>query len=163
MLVLAKQPLPGRVKTRLQAGFSPGEAAALAAAALERHPRAPSAPAGSAGGCSSSTATRPAGRDGLEVVPQTAAGSGRPAGRSVRRHAASGAAPSGRVLLIGMDTPQVTARAAGSSWGGADAVLGLSEDGGFWAIGLRGGGPDATVFAGIEMSTERTGAAQLAG
>ena len=47
-----------------------------------------------------------------------------------------------------------------SSWGSADAVLGLSEDGGFWAIGLRGVDP-APVFAGIEMSTERTGAAQL--
>ena len=65
-----------------------------------------------------------------------------------------------RVLLIGMDTPQVTPELLESSWGSADAVLGLSEDGGFWAIGLRGVDP-APVFAGIEMSTERTGAAQL--
>ena len=38
---------------------------------------------------------------------------------------------------------------------------GLSEDGGFWAIGLRGVDPRA-VFDGIPMSTDRTGAAQLA-
>ena len=39
-------------------------------------------------------------------------------------------------LLIGMDTPQVTAQLLDSDWEGADAVLGLSEDGGFWTIGL---------------------------
>ena len=33
--VLAKEPVPGRVKTRLQADFSPGEAAGLAACAIE--------------------------------------------------------------------------------------------------------------------------------
>ena len=43
----------------------------------------------------------------------------------------------------------------------SDAVLGLSEDGGFWAIGLRSADP-GDVFAGIPMSTDRTGAAQLA-
>jgi SAM-dependent methyltransferase len=61
-----------------------------------------------------------------------------------------------------MDTPQLTSAHLESDWHGADAVLGLAEDGGFWAIGLRGGiDPDA-VFAGIPMSTSRTGAAQLA-
>ena len=35
------------------------------------------------------------------------------------------------------------------------------EDGGFWAIGLRKADPYA-VFDGIEMSTRRTGAIQLA-
>ena len=35
LVVLAKQPLPGRAKTRLQAGFSAVEAAQLAAAALD--------------------------------------------------------------------------------------------------------------------------------
>lgn len=40
-------------------------------------------------------------------------------------------------------------------------MLGLSEDGGFWAIGLRHGYP-AGLFEGIPMSTSRTGSAQLA-
>ncbi len=48
-----------------------------------------------------------------------------------------------------------------SSWDGADALLGLSEDGGFWAIGLRRTRP-AGIFRGVPMSTPRTGAAQLA-
>ena len=69
--------------------------------------------------------------------------------------------PGEPVLLVGMDTPQVPIELLDRSWNGADAVLGLSEDGGFWAIGLRSGDP-AAVFAGIPMSTNRTGAAQLA-
>jgi SAM-dependent methyltransferase len=64
-------------------------------------------------------------------------------------------------MLIGMDTPQVTAELLDSDWEGADAVLGLSEDGGFWAIGLRSGHP-AGIFEGIPMSISRTGSAQLA-
>jgi SAM-dependent methyltransferase len=66
----------------------------------------------------------------------------------------------GPVLLIGMDTPQITPAHLDVDWGGADAVLGLSEDGGFWAIGLRTTDPQA-VFESIPMSTMRTGAAQL--
>jgi hypothetical protein len=75
--------------------------------------------------------------------------------------AAMSVAPAEPVLLIGMDTPQVTTTLLDRSWNGADAVLGLSEDGGFWAIGLRSVKPSA-VFAGIPMSTDRTAAAQLA-
>ena len=75
--------------------------------------------------------------------------------------AAFGRAESGPALLIGMDTPQVTPRLLDTDWQGADAVLGLSEDGGFWAIGLRPGHPPG-IFDGVPMSTDRTGSAQLA-
>jgi SAM-dependent methyltransferase len=60
-----------------------------------------------------------------------------------------------------MDTPQLRARVLETPWDGADALLGLAEDGGFWAIGLRRGCPP-TVFDGVPMSSERTGSAQLA-
>ena len=46
-----------------------------------------------------------------------------------------------------------------ADWHGADAVLGLSEDGGYWAIGLRRYLPG--LFDGVPMSTDDTGAAQL--
>ena len=62
-------------------------------------------------------------------------------------------------LLIGMDTPQVSPADLLADWHGADAVLGLSEDGGFWAIGLRRYVPG--LFVGVPMSTDRTGSAQL--
>jgi SAM-dependent methyltransferase len=61
-----------------------------------------------------------------------------------------------------MDTPQVSSGLLDADWEDCDAVLGLSEDGGFWAIGLRTSDAVAGVFAGIEMSTARTGSAQLA-
>ncbi len=158
IIVLAKQPRPGRVKTRLHSRFSPEEAAVLAAAALTDTLRA----------VRRSVAPRrvlawdgdPAGWDaGFDVVPQP---SGDLGGRLAAAFAAAMATGAGEpVLLIGMDTPQVPTGLLDRAWGGADAVLGLSEDGGFWAIGLRSAEPHA-VFAGIPMSTDRTAAAQLA-
>jgi glycosyltransferase A (GT-A) superfamily protein (DUF2064 family)/SAM-dependent methyltransferase len=157
VVILAKEPKPGFVKTRLQTRFTPGEAAQLAAAAVRDTQRAV-------------RASRIPRRilcwdgdpldftDGFEVVRQRAgtlndrlAGA---FGDIVRQRSA-------RVLLIGMDTPQITNALLDADWEDCDAVLGLSEDGGFWAIGLRV--PDAAqVFAGIEMSTTHTGSAQLA-
>lgn len=158
VVVIAKRPRPGLVKTRLQSRFSPGEAADLAAAALSDTLRA----------VRSSGARRrvlawdgdPTGwDDGFEVVPQSDGGLGD------RLAAAFGtlmrSEPGVPVLLVGMDTPQLPIELIDRSWNGADAVLGLSEDGGFWAIGLRSGDP-AAVFDQIPMSTSRTGAAQLA-
>jgi glycosyltransferase A (GT-A) superfamily protein (DUF2064 family)/SAM-dependent methyltransferase len=158
VILLAKQPLPGKAKTRLQVRFTPTEAAELAAAALADTVEAVRA---------SRVSRRflafdgdPSGwDDGFTLLRQ-------PAGDLATRLAAAfrGAmarAPGQPALLIGMDTPQVPAALLEHSWRGADAMLGLSEDGGFWAIGLRDADPEA-VFAGIAMSTDRTGAAQLA-
>ena len=60
------------------------------------------------------------------------------------------------VLLIGMDTPQVTptllSRALHDlSQPANDAVLGPADDGGYWAIGLCDAA--ARVFEGVPMST----------
>lgn len=161
VVVLAKEPRPGRVKTRLQSAFTPEQAADLAGCALRdtlRAVRASAAPRraivweGDAGGFDSSSDW------GVEVVPQRC---GSLNDRLTGAFADLGDPPGRRILLIGMDTPQVTAALLDSDWDGCDALLGLSEDGGFWAIGLRT--PDvASRFAGIEMSTNRTGAAQLA-
>src|SRR6185436_11773484 len=158
VIVLAKEPVPGRVKTRLQPAFSASEAALLAAAAIQDTIAA-------VRDCS---ATRRilawdggplSWQEGFEVVAQ-------PAGAlNLRLAAAFATALSSRTdepaLLIGMDTPQVTARLLDIDWEGANAVLGLSEDGGFWAIGLRPGHPPG-IFDGVPMSTSRTGSAQLA-
>ena len=66
----------------------------------------------------------------------------------------------GPMLLVGMDTPQLTPELLDVDWTGWDALLGLTEDGGYWCIGLRG--PSAEALVGVPMSTERTGAEQLA-
>jgi len=158
IIVLAKEPVPGRVKTRLQSEFSAIEAAQLAAAAIEDTVAAVRA----------ASATRrilawegrpPRWQRGFQVVGQP------PGTLNLRLAAAFATAVSEPTdepaMLIGMDTPQVTAQLLDSDWEGADVVLGLSEDGGFWAIGLRHGYP-AGLFEGIPMSTSHTGSAQLA-
>jgi glycosyltransferase A (GT-A) superfamily protein (DUF2064 family)/SAM-dependent methyltransferase len=158
VIVLAKEPVPGRVKTRLQPDFSAIEAAQLAAAAIEDTVAAVRT-------CSAphrilAWEGKPAPwQDGFQVVGQSAGTLNR---RLAAAFAAAVAEPTDEpALLIGMDTPQVTAQLLDSDWEGADAVLGLSDDGGFWAIGLRYGHP-AGLFDGIPMSTNRTGSAQLA-
>jgi glycosyltransferase A (GT-A) superfamily protein (DUF2064 family) len=65
------------------------------------------------------------------------------------------------VLQIGMDTPQVTGDLLGAAaepllHGGRDAVLGLAEDGGWWALGLRDP-RHARVLADVPMSQDDTG------
>ena len=62
-----------------------------------------------------------------------------------------------------MDTPQVTPGQLAQgldALAASDAVLGRAVDGGYWAIGLRGADP--LVFAGVPMSSPRTGAIQRA-
>jgi glycosyltransferase A (GT-A) superfamily protein (DUF2064 family) len=162
LLVIAKEPRAGLVKTRLQSQFSPAQAARLAAASLADTLNAVLAAEvdrrvvaldGSAGDW------LPA---GIEVVGQGEGGLDRrlaTAFGAVFETTAARTAPS-EVLLVGMDTPQVTPELLTRDWNGADAALGLSEDGGFWAIGFTRPCPEA--FTGIPMSTDVTGAAQLA-
>ncbi|MFD5325208.1 DUF2064 domain-containing protein [Streptomyces sp. NPDC127092] len=150
-LVIAKQPLPGRVKTRLTPPFSPEEAASLAEAALADTLDA--------------AARVPAGRHvlvldgapgswlpaGFDVVPQAAGGLD-------ERLAAAFSACAGPALLIGMDTPQVTPRllAAALRWEDHDAWFGPAADGGFWGLGLAR--PDPALLLGVPMSRPDTGA-----
>jgi rSAM/selenodomain-associated transferase 1 len=158
MLVLAKAPRPGRVKTRLCPPCTPTEAAALAEAALADTLTAVAAtdatprvvvldgPAG---------AWLPA---GLVVIPQRGHGLD-------ERLAAAFADAGGPALLVGMDTPQITpelltAAAEPLAGEGPDAVIGLAEDGGYWSIGLRKADP--RVFRGVPMSTGSTARFQLA-
>jgi len=156
VVVLAKEPVPGRVKTRLHPAFSYLEAAALAEAALadtlaavRRAPveRRLIALAGRPG------CWLPA---GFEVVSQVDGGLD-------RRIAAALAACEAPCLVVGMDTPQLTPELLDMRWGGADACLGPALDGGYWAIGLRRPTPElaARLLHGVPMSTPDTGAAQL--
>ncbi|WP_222868442.1 TIGR04282 family arsenosugar biosynthesis glycosyltransferase [Actinomadura syzygii] len=158
LVVIAKEPAPGRVKTRLSSRYTPGEAAGLAEAALRDTLAAvTAAPAGRRTLALSGT-PGPWLPDGVAVVAQ------RGGGLDERLAAAFDDAYAGRPLvLIGMDTPQVTPALlaeAGRGLARRDAVLGPASDGGFWLLGLRR--PDARLLRGVPMSTPRTGAAQLA-
>ena len=69
------------------------------------------------------------------------------------------------VVLIGMDTPQVTpgllaAAAEPLVSKTADATFGMAEDGGFWLLGLRE--VDPALILGVPMSQPDTGPRRLA-
>ncbi|WP_408648903.1 TIGR04282 family arsenosugar biosynthesis glycosyltransferase [Streptomyces poriticola] len=153
LLVIAKEPLPGRVKTRLTPPFTPEEAAALAEAALaDTLAAVAGAPArrrvlvleGTPG---------PWLPPGFDVVPQC------PGGLD-ERLAAAFAGCDGPALLIGMDTPQVTPELLTVDFTDCDAYFGPAEDGGFWALGLAE--PDPARVRGVPMSVPHTGAVQRA-
>jgi len=158
LVLLAKEPVPGRVKTRLHSAFSPDEAALLARACLRDTLDAMAAAPVAHRVVALDGVAGPWLPPGVDVVPQP------PGGLAVRLAAAFRAtfrrADHTPALLVGMDTPQLGAHLSDVDFAGADAVLGLTDDGGYWAIGLRS--PDDRVFEDIPMSTDHTGAAQLA-
>ncbi|MFG2003199.1 TIGR04282 family arsenosugar biosynthesis glycosyltransferase [Spirillospora sp. NPDC048911] len=156
-VVIAKEPVPGRVKTRLTPAYTPEQAAELAEASLtDTLTTVVSVPA----------ADRVLALDGnpgpwlppgFRVLPQ------RGDGLDERLAAAFDDAWTGRPLvLIGMDTPQVTPAVlerAAAALGTHDAVFGPAEDGGFWLLGLAR--PDPALLAGVPMSRPYTGQVQL--
>jgi rSAM/selenodomain-associated transferase 1 len=157
VLVLAKQPVAGRVKTRLIPALSPQGAAQVAEAAL---------------------------LDTLDVVRRTQVdrrvlvldGTWQAEGFAIQPQSAGDlderlaaafndawAAEPLPMLLIGMDTPQVTdvllEKAIATLLSPAvDAVLGLAEDGGWWVMGLRE--PHPELIRGIATSRDDTGQVQ---
>ncbi len=152
---MAKEPVPGRVKTRLCPPCSPSQAGDIAAAAL----------------ADSFEAAIASGADEVVAALDGAPGPWLPAGVRVvsqvdetfdRRLAAAWAQTSGAGVQIGMDTPQITGALLDDAMArladGNDAVLGEATDGGWWAIGLHQA--DDRVFHDVPMSTDHTGAAQ---
>ena len=162
LMVIAKEPVPGRVKTRLTPPYTPAEAAELAEAAL----------ADTLAAVASVTVTRRVlalagspGRwlpPGFDVIGQRGGGLDERIAWALADARATCPAP---LVLIGMDTPQVTpallAQAADPLVSGtADATFGLAEDGGFWLLGLRE--IDPALVLGVPMSRSDTGSRQLA-
>ena len=157
LLVIAKEPIPGRVKTRLTPPLEPEQAAALARAALTDTLAAAVAARGAARRVIALDGEPgPWLPSGFEVIPQRGDG-------LEERLAAAFEDVGEPAFLVGMDTPQVTPELLEQ---GLRAVaeggtaFGMALDGGYWCIGLQPG--DHSVFADVPMSTERTGAVQLA-
>jgi uncharacterized protein len=156
LVVIAKECLPGRVKTRLHPPLSLEQAARVAAASL----------ADTLEAVASLPATRrillfdgvnaPAGSEAYEIVPQVAGGLD-------RRLAAVFDLVDEPTVLIGMDTPQLTAamlQPVFAEWPvSVDAWFGPANDGGFWALALRE--PSGVLLRGVPMSQDDTGAHQL--
>lgn len=151
LLVIAKEPRPGRVKTRLTPPFSPAEAAVLAEASLTDTLRAVAAAPADRRVLVLDGRPGPWLPPGFDVVPQCAGGLD-------ERLAAAFAGCDGPALLVGMDTPQITPELLTVDFAGCEAYFGPAEDGGFWALGLAA--PDPGLLRGVPMSTPFTGAVQ---
>lgn len=153
--VIAKECVPGRVKTRLQPEFTAEEAALIAAAALADTLRVVShLPASRRILYWAGTQVPDEARE-WEVRHQSTGGLD-------ERIADLFDAIDQPLLLLGMDTPQVDAswlQGIFRPWGDVDAWFGPATDGGFWALALRK--PDGALIRGIEMSSARTGRLQL--
>jgi glycosyltransferase A (GT-A) superfamily protein (DUF2064 family) len=178
VIVIAKEPVPGRVKTRLTPPFTPEQAAALAEAALTDTLHAVAAAPAARRVLALAGAPGPWLPPGFEVIAQRGGGLDERLACAFDDSAfddtavddtggndsRAGGAPL-PMLLIGMDTPQVTpellaAAARPLVSRTADAVFGPAADGGYWLLGLRA--PDPSLLLGVPMSRPGTGRAQLA-
>ena len=152
LLVIAKEPLPGRAKTRLTPPCSPAQAAALAHASLRDTLDVVARTSAARRVLVFDGDGRAWRRSGLELVSQRGDGLG-------ERLAAAFADVDPPALLVGMDTPQLTPRllgdaAAALSRPEVDAVLAPTLDGGYWGVGFKRRTPGA--FERVTMSTRWT-------
>jgi uncharacterized protein len=154
VVVIAKQPVPGRVKTRLIGDFSPAQAAELAAAALlDTFDLLDQIPCqhrvllfdGDSGAWA---------RRGWQVMAQS--------GGSLDQRLSCGFdnLGDGPALLLGMDTPHALPPQLCFDPDTYDCCLGLAADGGFWAIGFREPNRARSAIHGVPMSVAGTGAMQ---
>ena len=157
VMIIAKEPVPGAVKTRLCPPCTPEQAAALAEAALRdtldamAAARAPRRLVVLDGSPPPWLGAR------FDVAPQRGDGLG------LRLEAAFESC-GGAGFIVAMDTPQLTPALLDRALDlleepGNDAVVGPTPDGGYWGIGFSAPRPGA--FAGVPMSTHRTLACQL--
>lgn len=156
IVVIAKECIPGKVKTRLHPPLSYEEAAEVAAASLADTLATVRALPFTRLVLAFDGENVPAEAHGFEVLPQIA-------GTLDQRLAAIFDTIEGPMVLIGMDTPQVTRASLESVLTGwrpdVDAWMGPAADGGFWALGMRH--PDGSLIRGVPMSREDTGKLQL--
>lgn len=152
LLVIAKEPLPGRAKTRLTPPCSAAEAAALAGAALADTIDVVARTPAARRVLVFEGDPRPWRRDDFELLPQRGEGLG-------ERLAAAFQDVGAPALLVGMDTPQLTPdllvdgmRALAQP--DVDAVLGPTLDGGYWSVGFSS--PAGGAFTGVPMSRNCT-------
>lgn len=161
LVVIAKEPRPGFVKTRLCPPCTPEQAASIARAALADTLDAVRATPADTHVLALDGTPGDWLPEGFDVIAQRGDGLGE---RLAAVFADVGASPGSPTLVIGMDTPQVTpallTRARSCLNTNHGAVLGPAYDGGYWVIGLDRN--DRGAFTGVPMGEPDTCARQRA-
>jgi rSAM/selenodomain-associated transferase 1 len=153
LIVMAKAPVAGRVKTRI--------ASVLGVAAAVRFARH------SAAAVLQRVAADPRWSTTLAVTPDSAArGRFWPRGVSVgpqgggdlgvRMQRLFDRAPPGPAVIVGTDVPRIARAHIAAAFrllGGHDAVFGPAEDGGYWLVGFRRRPRPLRPFGGVRWST----------
>jgi rSAM/selenodomain-associated transferase 1 len=161
LLVFAKTPKPGKVKTRLLAAVSADVAAALHAACIEdtlrvvRKMRGCDAFVFAAGGTGyfRRLVKKQGSSARMQVLPQRGSDLGARMENAFRKCFAMGFR---EVVVIGTDTPWMgveRVRRAFTELKRNDVVIGPAEDGGYYLLGMRK--MVAEIFQGIPWGTER--------
>ena len=152
--MLAKAPVPGRVKTRLQPAFTPLECAEIQRVLLDRTLgwALEVAPEATLLALDGPPIEVPA---GVEVIEQQGSDLGerlaRAAGHGFRRHP-------GRLLVVGVDTrlaPEHASAATKQLDAGAEAVFGPALDGGYYLLALARPLPELFEIDGEAWGGER--------
>ena len=156
IILIAKEPLPGKVKTRLHPPLTLDQAARLAAAAIDDTLIALAELPAQRRILLFDGANPPPRSGGYEVVAQST-------GDLDARLAAIFDAVEGPAVLVGMDTPQLTPAQLPPvfpEWiNDVEAWFGPANDGGYWALGMKQARGD--LIRGIPMSQDDTGEHQL--
>ncbi|MAU82406.1 DUF2064 domain-containing protein [Gordonia sp. Z-3] len=171
VLIVAKAPVPGLAKTRLAGEFGDVGAATLAAAALLDTVRTARGVAGASVIVALTGRLADAVRSvdliealsGCTLITQRGDGF---AQRLVNAHLDAADTGAQRVIQIGMDTPQVRADQLRSALRRLEprarrCVLGIADDGGWWAFGTALG-RGARALSTVTMSRPDTGIATQA-
>jgi rSAM/selenodomain-associated transferase 1 len=167
VVVMARYPEPGRVKTRLAAVVGAARASALHEAFVrDLAARLAAAPYAVCWSYDPPSAPFAALVPGARCRPQGGGDLGARMDAAIAGELGDGASA---VIVLGADTPHLPLErldeAAAALAAGADVVLGPAEDGGYYLIGVRGRRPE--LFAGVPwggrtvLATTRARAAAL--
>jgi len=156
LVLIAKECLPGKVKTRLHPPLTLEQAALVASASLSDTIEAVRALPASRRILLFDGENPPADAADFDVVPQVSGGLD-------ERLGAVFDLVDGPLVLVGMDTPQLSAAHLApvfDAWDDdIDAWFGPADDGGYWSLALRE--PSGDLVRGVPMSQVDTGNHQL--
>jgi len=166
--IMAKYPVPGRAKTRLLAALTPEQAAGVQGVFLchvWRRLRETFSLARLVTFCDPpdevgrmAVLLGGAGGGAASVRPQVLGDLGHRLAAACDAFAEPDGRGRGAVLIVGTDSPDVPREhllGAAALTGGADVVLGPTDDGGFWCLGMGPTVDAGRLLAGIDWSSGR--------